>query len=64
MQSPSVTETLADTKALAHALKVRGVPFYLVGDRVMTPDPARFPQHRPLQTHRREWAAKNFKLIA
>jgi protein-disulfide isomerase len=42
MQSTSVTQALADTKALAHALGARGVPFYLVGDRMMTPDPARF----------------------
>jgi predicted DsbA family dithiol-disulfide isomerase len=42
MQSKDVRQALAETKALAHALKVRGVPFYLVGDRVVTPGPARF----------------------
>jgi protein-disulfide isomerase len=41
-RNASVTEALADTKTLARALEARGVPFYLVGDEVMTPDPARF----------------------
>lgn len=35
MQDVAIDKTLADTKQLANALGVRGVPFYLVGDRVL-----------------------------
>lgn len=35
MQDVAIDKALADTKQLANALGVRGVPFYLVGDRVL-----------------------------
>ena len=35
MRDVAIDKTLADTKQLANALGVRGVPFYLVGDRVL-----------------------------
>jgi len=35
MQAPSIDEVLAENKRLARSLGVRGVPFYLVGDRVL-----------------------------
>jgi protein-disulfide isomerase len=35
MQNVAIDKALADTKQLANALGVRGVPFYLVGDRVV-----------------------------
>lgn len=34
-EQPSVTAALAENKKLATELRVRGVPFYLVGDRVL-----------------------------
>jgi protein-disulfide isomerase len=39
MQDGSVAEALADTKHLAKSLGVRGVPFYLVGDRAVAAGP-------------------------
>ena len=35
MQAPSIDEVLAENKRLARSLGVRGVPFYLVGDRAL-----------------------------
>jgi protein-disulfide isomerase len=35
IQNPSIDGALAETTGLARALGVRGVPFYLVGDRVL-----------------------------
>ncbi|MGB6910180.1 MAG: DsbA family protein [Methyloceanibacter sp.] len=34
-QDPAITETLAGTKSLAETIGVPGVPYYLVGDRVL-----------------------------
>ena len=34
-EQPSITAALAENKRLAGALRVKGVPFYLVGDRVL-----------------------------
>ena len=35
MQDPAVAATLAENEQLAQTLKVRGVPFYIVGDKIL-----------------------------
>jgi protein-disulfide isomerase len=35
MQDAAIPAALAENKRLAESLKVRGVPFYIVGDKVL-----------------------------
>jgi protein-disulfide isomerase len=35
MQDPAIAATLAENERLAQTLKVRGVPFYIVGDKIL-----------------------------
>lgn len=42
-QSPAIADALEENKTLAGRLGVRGVPFYLVGDRVLSPEDG-FPE--------------------
>lgn len=37
MQDPAIAAAIEENRRLASKLKVRGVPFYVVGDRVLTP---------------------------
>ena len=34
-EQPSITATLAENRRLAGALRIKGVPFYLIGDRIL-----------------------------